>query len=59
MEFEYKKKDIKKSPKMKKAPEEGVVFSDGNLFKFIWKGKEHGFGSEENAKLALERIKGE
>ena len=58
MESDYNKKDLKSSPKVK-VVEEGIIKKDGKLYKFIWKGYEHGFEKEENAKIALERMKSE
>lgn len=62
MEFDYKKKDVKKSPKVKSnfnKPKEGEIYQDGEIYKFVWNGNEHGFEKEKNAKIALERMKNE
>ena len=45
MESDYNKKDLKSSPKVK-VVEEGIIKKDGKLYKFIWKGYEHGFEKE-------------
>ena len=53
--MEYSKKDIKKSPKAKSE-----IWEEDGMFYFEWKdlGKQ-GFVTEENAKIALERVKSE
>ena len=58
MESDYSKKDLKTSPRVK-VVEEGIIKKDGKLYKFMWKGYEHGFEKETNAKKALERMKSE
>lgn len=57
MKKDYQTKDIK-ATKTKKV-EEGVIFEDNKLYKFVWKGETHGFTKLENAKIALKREKGE
>ena len=57
MKKDYQTKDIK-ATKTKKV-EDGVIFEDNKLYKFVWKGETHGFTKLENAKIALKREKGE
>jgi hypothetical protein len=62
MEMEYTKKDIKKSPKMKKVSKSKIVKDESGkqtLWKFELNGQTHGFGSEEHAIEALERMSNE
>ena len=54
MEFEYNKKDIKKAPKIKSE-----IWEEDGMFYFEWKGDKQGFTKEENAKIALKRLKNE
>ena len=54
MEFEYSKKDIKKSPKVKSN-----IWEEDGLFYFTLKGETHGFTLKENAEIALKRLKNE
>ena len=56
MKKDYQTKDIKATKT--KTVEEGVIFEDDKLFKFVWKGETHGFTKEKNAKIALNRFKG-
>jgi hypothetical protein len=56
MKKDYETKDIR-ATKTKKV-EEGVIFEDNKLFKFVWKGETHGFEKKENAEIALNRFKG-
>ena len=57
MEVEYKKKDMKESPKTKSIKD--GVYKKGNLWCFIdKKGQELGYESEANAKIVYERIHG-
>lgn len=57
MEVEYKKKDLKESPKTKKIKD--GVYKNGKLWCFInRKGEELGYESEESAKIVYERIHG-
>lgn len=53
----YETKDVKAS-KTKKGE---VVISkeDDGLFYFEWKGQKHGFTLEDNAKIALKRLRNE
>ena len=54
----YEKKDVKASKTKKKG--EGVISKgDDGLFYFTFKGDKHGFTTEENAKIALERLSNE
>jgi len=53
----YETKDVKAS-KTKKA-ESIVKKEDDGLFYFTFKGDKHGFTTEENAKIALERLSNE
>ena len=61
MKKDYETKDIKatktKTTKTKKV-EEGVIFEENEIFKFVWKGETHGFEKKENAEIALNRFKG-
>ena len=54
MEFEYSKKDIKKSPKVKSD-----IWEEDGIFYFTLKGETHGFTLKENAEIALKRLKNE
>lgn len=57
MKKDYQTKDIKATKT--KTVEEGVIFEDTDeIFKFVWKGETHGFTTEDNAKIALNRLKG-
>ena len=51
----YQTKDIKATSNK----EVEIVEEDDGLFYFVWKGDKQGFTKLENAKIALNRIKGE
>tara|TARA_A200000159_G_scaffold137278_1_gene137363 strand:+ start:1066 stop:1239 length:174 start_codon:yes stop_codon:yes gene_type:complete len=53
----YETKDVKAS-KTKKA-DSIIKKEDDGLFYFTFKGDKHGFTTEENAKIALERLSNE
>jgi DNA phosphorothioation-dependent restriction protein DptG len=56
MEMEYTKKDIKKSPKMKK---EKFNYDDSGkrpLWSFILEGEKHSFAKKEDAEIAYARL---
>ena len=62
MEMEYTKKDIKKSPKMKKGGNAKIVKDESGkqpIWTFELNGQKHGFGTEEYAIEALERMSNE
>lgn len=57
MEVEYKKKDLKQSPKTKTIKD--GVYKNGKFWSFInRKGEELSYESEESAKIVYERIHG-
>ena len=59
MEMEYSKKDIKKATKVKKGGNIKIVKDESGkqpIWKFELNGQSHGFGSEEHAIEALERM---
>ena len=57
----YKTKDMKAS-KQKAKPavqEDGVLFQDGDIWKFKWGNSVEGFHTKEGAEIALARFKNE
>lgn len=57
MEVEYKKKDLKQSPKTKSIKD--GVYKNGNFWSFIdRKGEELNYETEKSAKIVYERIHG-
>jgi len=57
MEVEYKKKDLKESPKTKSIKD--GVYKNGKLWSFIdKKGVELNYETEKDAKIVYERIHG-
>ena len=57
----YKTKDLK-AEKTKAKPvvhEEGVLFQDGEIWKFKWGNTVEGFHTKEGAEIALARFKNE
>jgi|DEB0MinimDraft_6_1074348.scaffolds.fasta_scaffold108880_2 uncharacterized membrane protein len=57
MKKDYQTKDIKATSN-KKIEDVEIVEEDG-LFYFVWEGNKQGFTKLENAKIALNRVKGE
>jgi len=57
MEVEYKKKDLKESPKTKSIKD--GVYKNGKLWSFVdKKGVELNYETEKDAKIVYERIHG-
>ena len=59
MELEYDKKDIKKTPKVKKVVKKVVkkegVYKEGNLWCFDTEKQHYSFTKKENAEIAYAR----
>ena len=54
MEKDYQTKDLKAA----KPKKDGVIYKDGDTYKFNWKGSECGYLSKEAAEEGLKAVSG-
>lgn len=55
MEFDYDKKDIKKTPKVKKVVKKEGVYKEGDMWCFDTPKQHYSFSKKENAEIAYAR----
>ena len=55
MEFDYDKKDIKKTPKVKKVVKKKGVYKEGDMLCFDNPKQHYSFSKKENAEIAYAR----